>query len=230
MVERNPTTITTAKEAITFRAAEITSRCLAGFGLIVSAPLLAIAAAAVWLEDGLPIFFCQWRVGQHGARFQIVKIRSMAVRSSPGSAITQGGDARITAVGGILRKYKLDELPQLWNILRGEMAWVGPRPEVPEFVDLRDPLWREVLSVKPGITNGTTLLLRNEEDILAGHANPEQHYREHLLPLKLRLHRDQIRDSSLVHDIKVVAMTIYFAVFPSRFDPEWIQRSIASAK
>src|SRR5207249_11392098 len=114
-----------------------------------------------------------------------------------GVRITASTDERITRVGGVLRRYKLDELPQLWNVARGDMSLVGPRPEVPDFVDMSVPIWRRVLSVKPGITDVTTLAYRHEEELLAGVADPEKHYREVILPAKLDLNAQYIRKRSV---------------------------------
>ena len=113
------------------------------------------------------------------------KFRSMRVQ--PGLSITCKGDPRVTRVGRLLRGSKLDELPQLWNIVRGEMAWIGPRPEVPEFVDMDDPLWQKVLQFRPGLVDAATIEFRNEERLLASVPDPKNYYRREILPRKLRL-------------------------------------------
>lgn len=208
-------------------ASIIGNRLLAGFGLLLASPLLGLAALAILFDDGAPVFFRQSRVGQFGRPFQIVKLRTMVHGKAAGPAVTQGGDPRVTAVGGLLRKYKIDELPQLFNILRGDMAFVGPRPEVPRFVDLSDESWREVLRAKPGITHEVTLLLRNEEEVLAGKTNPDEHYRDHLLPLKLSLYRQRISNQSVFRQLKILLFTIYYAAFPSRFNPASVHRHLA---
>jgi lipopolysaccharide/colanic/teichoic acid biosynthesis glycosyltransferase len=202
------------------------NRCTAAIGLLLTSPVLAIAALAILLEDRRPIFFSQWRVGQFGKPFRILKLRTMLHSGQGGHAVTQGGDPRITSVGRFLRKYKIDELPQLVNVLRGEMVFVGPRPEVPRFVNLSEESWREVLRSKPGITNEVTLLLRNEEQILAGQTNPDEYYQNHLLPLKLSLHRHQLSTQSLFLHLRVLLFTVYYAAFPSRFDPKDVRRRL----
>ena len=203
------------RQSTHFSARDLLARCAAGVGLVVSAPLLVLAAVAILLEDGFPIFFRQTRIGLYGKPFVIFKLRSMALCDNPGPGITQGSDPRITAVGRVLRKYKIDELPQLLNILRGDMAFVGPRPEILKFVDLRDPLWRDILSVKPGITSEATLLFRNEEEMIAPQLDPEDYYRRYILPLKLKLHRKSLQNQSLLSSLKVILLTVRLAIFPA---------------
>ena len=201
---------------------DLTDRILALVCLIIAAPVLAAAALAVWIEDGWPVFFSHQRVGKRGVQFEVLKLRSM--RASGGASLTAEGDPRITAVGGVLRKYKLDELPQLWNVVKGEMSLVGPRPEVKEFVDMNNSDWAEMLSVKPGITSATTLLLRNEEKLLAEQDDPEKFYRERLLPLKLQFQKRQMQASSFRNDLLLIGFTIYYSLFPSRFDANFVRR------
>jgi lipopolysaccharide/colanic/teichoic acid biosynthesis glycosyltransferase len=185
--------------------------------LAMLAPLLTVIAAAIILENGRPVLFRQTRLGKDGRPFQILKFRSM--RSSlRGVRITASTDARITRVGSFLRRYKLDELPQLWNVARGDMSLVGPRPELPEFVDLSVPIWRRVLSVKPGITDVTTLAYRNEQELLARVADPEKHYREVILPAKLDLNAQYIRKRSVLLDIRVLLLTALFSISPKMAD------------
>src|SRR5471030_368440 len=168
------------------RIQPVLERLTAAMALICFSPVLAIAAAAVLLETGRPVLFRQIRVGRAGEPFSIFKLPSMRV-GEPGTSITAGLDPRVSRVGALLRKYKLDELPQLWNIMRGEMQFVGPRPELPSFVEPGNALWRAVLREKPGLTDLSTLVYRNEEDILARRSDPERAYREELLPRKLAL-------------------------------------------
>lgn len=188
---------------------------LSGIGLLVFSPALAVAALAVWWEDGFPILFRQTRVGVGGQPFTLLKLRSM--RNTAGTAITAGGDSRVTRSGRFLRQYKLDELPQLWNVLRGDMSLIGPRPEVPKFVDVTDPVWRQVLSVRPGITDLASLLYRDEESLLAGAADPELQYRNTILPRKLAIAAQGVRQRSLWGDVKILVFTVLSSFFPGRF-------------
>jgi len=159
---------------------------LCGLGLIALAPLLLIIAALVKYTSPGPVLFRQRRMGQYGRPFELLKFRSMSDRpTGQGSLVTAGGDARITAVGCVLRSTKLDELPQLWNVVRGDMSLVGPRPEVPRYVQHYPELFGMVLKQRPGITDICTLQLRNEESILGGVEDPESYYIERLLPRKL---------------------------------------------
>jgi lipopolysaccharide/colanic/teichoic acid biosynthesis glycosyltransferase len=165
--------------------ARIMGRAGAGLALIAAMPLLWLIAIAIWCDDRGPVLFRQVRVGRFGQHFTMFKFRSM--RTQPGLPLTCRGDARVTRLGRFLRAYKLDELPQFWNIVRGQMAWIGPRPEVPEFVDMDDPLWRQVLQFRPGLADAASLAFRNEEQLLADVADPRDYYRREILPRKLRL-------------------------------------------
>ncbi len=168
-----------------------------------------LVAAAVRLTMGRPVFFGQVRIGVGGEPFRLTKFRTMTL-GEEGSAVTAGGDARITSLGRVLRSLKLDELPQLWNVVRGEMSLVGPRPEVPRFVELEDPVWREVLRYRPGITDPVSLRLRNEEALLAEvEGDVEAFYREQLLPYKLRLATDYLSRRTPVSDLGVLLRTAF---------------------
>jgi len=192
-------------------------RLCAAVGLVVLTPLFAIAAAIILLEDGSPVFFRQKRIGRHAETFWLWKFRSMRVTSS-GPKVTAAGDSRLLCVGALLRKYKIDELPQLWNVLKGEMSLVGPRPEVPEFVDPSSAVWRQVLEARPGITDLATLTYRNEEDILGTADNPEQYYRQHILPKKLQVTIEYLSYRSFSSDIRVLLKTMRYSVAPRGFD------------
>lgn len=192
---------------------ELSQRILAALGLIAVSPVVMLAAAAVAVQDGFPVFFLQRRIGRNGQPFQLWKLRSMRT-GRRGSAVTARGDDRVTPVGRFLRRYKLDELPQLWNVVRGDMLLIGARPEVPEFVDAGSPLWREVLSEKPGITDFSTVHYRNEEEVLAAVADPEDHYRRIVLPHKLSLHLTYRRKRSWLADLQLLAATVIPAVQP----------------
>jgi lipopolysaccharide/colanic/teichoic acid biosynthesis glycosyltransferase len=157
---------------------------LAAAGIVLTLPVVLAAAVAMRLSSAGPVLFRQKRVGQKGRPFTLYKLRTM--RAVPGAQITSDGDPRITRPGSIVRRSKVDELPGLWNVLRGEMRLVGPRPEVPSHVDLHDPLWAKALEIMPGLTDPTTQLLRDEERILKEADDPDLFYRRHLQPFKLR--------------------------------------------
>lgn len=189
---------------------------LALVGLSVAAPVIALAALGTVLTSGLPVFFRQPRVGRYGRPFTLIKLRSMRA-SSPGPKVTARGDARVTPYGRLLRRTKLDELPELWNVLVGEMSFVGPRPEVPELVNSADPLWQEVLAARPGLTDPVTIRLRDEEALMAGVVGDrEVYYRETLQPLKLRGYCEYLRRRTWGSDLKVIWDTILVILWPSR--------------
>lgn len=178
--------------------------------LIALLPLFLIIIFLINLETIGGTFYTQIRVGKFNANFKIIKFRSMYVGSDLKGYLTVGDkDARITKVGYFLRKYKLDELPQLINILKGEMSFVGPRPEVRQFIDLLDKDQLEMLSVRPGLTDFASLKYVNESEILRESDDPERKYIEDILPEKVRLGIDYIKRSNLYLDIKLVFMTIY---------------------
>lgn len=199
----------------------------AAAGLVVLLPLFAALSVAISLDSGLPVFFCQTRVGKNGQPFRIVKFRTMHT-GSPGALITAAGDGRVTRVGAVLRKHKLDELPQLFNVLTGDMSLVGPRPEVPEYVDLSSPVWRRVLEARPGITDLATLIYRDEEQILGNSADPNVLYQENILPAKLALNVGYLRSRSARRDFKLVLLTVYYSLFPAKFDPKIIEETCSA--
>jgi lipopolysaccharide/colanic/teichoic acid biosynthesis glycosyltransferase len=186
---------------------------MACVGLVLTAPLLAFFAVMIKLNSQGPIIFRQKRVGEKGKPFTLFKLRTMAV-SRKGSMITAADDNRVTSIGKVLRKYKIDELPELWNVIRGDMSFVGPRPEVPDFVDLSDPLWIEVLDHRPGITDPVTLRLRNEEQLLAQVTDKEMYYRQIVQPYKMRGYVRFIRDKSWKTDIRIIGRTVMAVAFP----------------
>lgn len=196
-------------------------------GLLLLIPVGLGIAVAIVLESGRPVFFTQVRIGRDGRPFSLWKFRSM-VTSNAGAQITSSGDKRITRVGRIIRKYKLDELPQLWNVLRGDMNLIGPRPEVPRYVNLDDPAWKAVLSVRPGITDLATLVYRNEEEILASAADSEQCYREKVLPEKLNLNREYLRCRTFGTDLKLLGLTVLYSFAPGGFEAAEIKTRILS--
>ncbi len=181
-------------------------------GLIILSPLISLIGVLIRIVDGSPVLYRQVRVGQNGTQFVLAKFRSM--RQASGASITAAGDDRITRIGRFIRKYKLDELPQLWNVLVGEMSLVGPRPELPKFVDLEDARWRELLRVKPGITDPASIVFRSEEELLARKSNPEKYYQERLLPEKLSLSLRYLAQRSILLDLRVIVVTAITSAAP----------------
>jgi lipopolysaccharide/colanic/teichoic acid biosynthesis glycosyltransferase len=179
----------------------------AGGGLLALSPVLAAAALAVRLSSPGPVLFRQTRVGRHGRRFELLKFRSMVAGAS-GPSVTAGGDRRVTAVGRALRRTKLDELPQLWNVLVGDMSLVGPRPEVPRFVERFAEDYARILAVRPGITDFAALEYRDEESVLAGSTDPEGTYVREVLPAKIALYHRYLARMSLTTDLALVLRTI----------------------
>ncbi len=183
-------------------------------GLVVLAPILVLVSLFVWLGDRGPVFFRQERVGRGGRLFRIHKFRTMRVASS-GSQVTSADDDRITPLGKVLRKTKIDELPQLIDVALGDMSLVGPRPEVPRYVELWGEEARtEILSIRPGITDPAAIAYRNEQDELAAAEDPETHYTQVILPRKVAMYRDYVRNRSFVGDLKVILGT-FAAIFRS---------------
>lgn len=178
-------------------------------GLLLLAPLFLLISALVKMSSPGSVFFGQERVGKNGRRFKIVKFRSMVTSAeSAGPDITAAGDPRVTRLGKILRRSKIDELPQLWNVLRGEMSLVGPRPELPRNVAAYVPAQKKVLCVRPGITDGASIAYRREEDLLPKGSDLESFYREQVLPRKLALNLEYIEKISFVRDLSLIARTI----------------------
>jgi len=197
---------------------------LAGIALLVTLPLLLVCAAAVALSSPGPVLFRQERVGRRGHLFTLFKLRTMRAGAA-GLEVTARGDARVTRVGEFLRRTKLDELPQLWNVLRGDLSFVGPRPEVPRFVDLGNPLWRRALRVRPGLTDPVTLALRDEEDLLArAGGDRETFYREVLQPWKLKGYCLYLADRSSWSDVAVLGRTAAAMILPGRSAPPSIEQ------
>lgn len=177
--------------------------------LALSSPVMAVIAGLIKSsEPHAPVLFTQERVGLHGRLFRIHKFRTMRAGAA-GLAVTSATDARVTPVGAVLRRTKLDELPQLWDVVRGEMSLVGPRPEVAHYVaqwpaDVRDL----ILTVRPGITDPASVRFRNEQEELAAVPDPERHYIEVILPEKARMYADYVRNRSLLGDLKVLWHTV----------------------
>jgi lipopolysaccharide/colanic/teichoic acid biosynthesis glycosyltransferase len=173
--------------------------------IVLLSPVLAAAALAVWLDSGSPILFRQERVGRGFVRFRILKFRTM--RGTGGPSITVAGDARVTRVGKFLRLAKLDEIPQFWNVLRGDMSIVGPRPEIPQYVELFKDRYREILEVRPGITDPASIRFRNEEEVLSRSPDPLEEYTERVLPAKLDMAEEYVRTRSIAGDILIMLRT-----------------------
>lgn len=182
---------------------------LSACALAILWPLLLLIALAIWIDDPGPVFYRQVRVGRNGKTFRIFKFRSMVMDADKkGLAITVGRDSRITRVGAVLRKTKLDELAQLLNVFLGQMSFVGPRPEVPKYVELYTPYQRQVLLVRPGITDYASIAYRNENDLLASAPNPEAMYIEQIMPDKIELNMKYLREISPLADIRLILKTI----------------------
>jgi lipopolysaccharide/colanic/teichoic acid biosynthesis glycosyltransferase len=177
-------------------------------GSILLSPLLVVIAAFIAAERSGPILYSQERVGLGGRPFRLWKFRTMRPDSDATALLTVDGDERVTPVGRSLRKWKLDELPQLWNVLRGEMSLVGPRPEVSRYVNLYTPEQRRVLDLKPGITDPASLAYRDESVVLRGAADIERLYVEELMPDKIRLNLEYARTASVWSDFVVILRTI----------------------
>lgn len=178
------------------------------FGLLFLSPVLLVVAVLIKMKmPGGPVIFKQKRVGQHGVLFTMYKFRSMTVAHG-GSSVSIRGEARITPLGAILRKYKLDELPELWNVLIGDMSLVGPRPDVPGYADQLKGKDRDMLKLKPGITGPASLKYVNEEEILAKQEDPVRYNDEVIFPDKVRINLDYLQNQSLFLDIKIILCTV----------------------
>lgn len=185
------------------------------FILIVLSPLFLIIAFLIKLTSPGPIFFTQTRLGKYAKAFKIYKFRTMIPKADIGSSqLTLTDDQRITKIGHILRKYKLDELPQFVNVLKGEMSIVGPRPDVPEYYDLQNPIHRQVLSIRPGLTCFAgikySLTKVQEAEILAQSEFPERVYIKKIFPDKITLNLKYVQEQSFVLDLKIIFQTIYY--------------------
>jgi lipopolysaccharide/colanic/teichoic acid biosynthesis glycosyltransferase len=184
--------------------------------LILSSPVLMATALAIWLDSGLPVLFRQERVGVGFKRFYILKFRTMRVANN-GPLLTVSGDERITKIGRFLRLTKIDEFPQFWNVLRGEMSLVGPRPEVPEYVSFFESRYKRILTFRPGITDFASICFRNEEEILSRSSDPMREYRERVLPIKLDLADRYIDAQNLICDVSIILRTALVMLWPKGF-------------
>jgi lipopolysaccharide/colanic/teichoic acid biosynthesis glycosyltransferase len=182
-------------------------------GLLTLLPVFATVALGIKLTSRGPVIFRQTRIGREGLPFSIFKFRSMYVSDPDSSALTVTGDERITQVGRFLRRFKLDELPQLWNVLCGEMSLVGPRPEVPVYVAHYTPEQRVVLFVRPGITDPSSLAYRREEEVLAAASDPEHFYRTCILPDKLARSGAYLKSITFYGDVRIILKTLASSLF-----------------
>lgn len=176
--------------------------------LIVLSPVFLMIILFIKLGSKGPAFYKQARIGLHGKEFTLLKFRSMHINADKLGLLTVGGrDPRITSAGYFIRKYKLDELPQLWNVLIGDMSIVGPRPEVKKYVDLYTPQQREILNVRPGITDIASIMFKNENEILDKQADPESYYIQHIMPEKIRLNYIYIQRPNIINYFRIILLT-----------------------
>lgn len=178
-------------------------------GLIFFSPLFIVIALLIKFTSKGPVFFIQERVGKEGKLFKMIKFRSMSVVQKSSSTVSVKGDIRITKFGEILRKYKLDELPELWNVLLGDMSFVGPRPDVPGYADNLEGEDRKILELRPGITGVASLKYANEEAILAKQEDPIKYNNDVIYPDKVRLNLDYYYNNNIWVDIKIIFATIF---------------------
>ena len=178
------------------------------FGLIILLPFMLIVAILIKFDSKGTVFFKQIRITKGGKEFKIFKYRTMKAGSDKYSQITVGKDERITKIGSFLRKYKLDEIPQLINVLIGDMSLVGPRPEVPKYVVLYTDEQKEILKVRAGITDYASIEFSDENDLLASEKNPEEAYIEKIMPKKIELNKKYLSEISVLTDIRIILLTI----------------------
>ena len=187
---------------------------VSGVGLLILSPLFLFLAIWIKCDSQGPIFFRQIRVGRYNRDFRIFKFRTMYVGSDKDGLLTVGEhDARITRSGHFMRKHKLDEFPQLINVLRGEMSIVGPRPVVRRFVEMYNEEQMHVLDVRPGITDRASILYRHENELLEKAQDPDQYYIDEVMPIKIRLNLEYVRHHNLRTDIKLIFQTIWSVYF-----------------
>ncbi len=182
---------------------------VSAFGLWLTSPVIAAAAVAVWLDSKGHVLFKSPRVGLNRKPFHLYKLRTMRVKSmDAGPQVTSGVDDRITRVGRVLRKTKIDELPQLLNVLKGDVSLVGPRPEAPMYVGNYPKEYEKILSVKPGLSDRATLEFVNEEELLAASDDPEKTYIEEIMPKKMAHYLRYVENPSLLEDMKIIVSTV----------------------
>lgn len=177
--------------------------------LVLLCPIMVGLALWIRWKDGAPVLFRQERIGRNGLPFDILKFRTMRLQQSGDLEVTSGdGDERITSTGKRMRSRRLDEFPQLWNVLKGDMSFVGPRPEVASYVDAQSEAWKSVLSVRPGITGPDALAFRNEGELLSQVPDADEHYRDTLLPQKLAIQVDYVANRTLAGDLSILFRTL----------------------
>ena len=186
-------------------------------GIVILLPVFLIVTGLIYLLDGGPALFTQVRVGRYGKLFKILKFRTMTIQQVEGSSqITVGADSRVYPLGKLLRSCKLDETPQLINVLLGEMSFVGPRPEVEKYVKMYSEAQRDVLKFRPGITDPASILFRNESEVLASFPDPERAYVENIMPKKLTVNQAYISKANVVRDMRVIVITLLAIIFPEK--------------
>lgn len=207
------------------RALDVTGSAL---GLVLLWPLFVVVAIAIRLESAGPAFFRQTRVGHNGRPFRIYKFRSMrAAMAANGTALTVRSDRRVTGIGAFLRRTKIDELPQLINVFRGDMSLVGPRPEVPEFMEFYSRDQRAILlSMRPGMTDYAAILFRDESSLLSETDDPVDVYRYQIMPLKFIHYERYSQNISVVNDLRIILATVLTLVW--RRVPQWLCRETYS--
>lgn len=181
------------------------------FGLLFLWPLFLILSLGIYLRMGRPLLYRSIRIGEHGKPFTMIKFRTMRQDADcdPAGSITVAGDTRVTTLGAFLRRTKLDELPEIWNVLKGDMSLVGPRPDVPGYADKLVGEDREVLQLKPGITGPATLKYANEEELLASVENPIQYNNEVIFPDKVHINREYLHNMSFTTDLRIIWQTLF---------------------
>ena len=179
-------------------------------GIVICIPFFIIISIIIKVSSKGPVLFKQTRVGKNHKNFKILKFRTMITDAQKkGLSITVGEDARITSAGRFLRKTRLDELPQLLNILIGDMSFVGPRPEVPEYVEFYNEEQRKILNIRPGLTDYASICFKNESEILANSHDPQKEYIENIMPLKIKYNMKYINKINVVHDVKIISLTFW---------------------
>lgn len=182
---------------------------VAAVGLVVLSPVLLVATLAILITDGWPVLFFHERIGKDRREFKLVKFRTMTVRiGAESGAFDVGSNVRATGLGRFLRRTKIDELPQIWNVLKGDMSIVGPRPEVRKWTMIYPERWALVHTVKPGITDPASIAFRNEEELLSAAPDPEAAYRDEILPRKLGFYERYVETRSFARDLGLIVRTV----------------------